>query len=404
MDDGDGINPGLIEDIYCPAGGSPYIQGVISIPAPGSDSLYYVFNLDMDLPYFMVPNFLGVAPERLYYQVIDMTESNGLGKVISKNQIAIQDTFARGCLKAVRHANGVDWWIVVPKSHSNCYFLTLVTTQGVQPAILECEGRIWDDLDLTQSVFSPDGSKYVRCNKENGLNIFDFDDATGTLSNPISIDFPNDTFYHGGVSVSANSRFLYLSARKNLFQFDLKAADIASSQIKVGEWDGFSEPYPTIFYLSALAPDNKIYISSTSSHKFLHVIHEPDSLGLACNLEQRGLALPSYNFATIPNFPHYRISREECDTTSNTIETELPNRAITLYPNPVQGELWVNFQEIGNQIAHLKIFDLLGRLVYQGEIIQPLSRIDLSKLRPGNYIYSIQQSGTVSSGKIVKAE
>jgi hypothetical protein len=405
MENGDGINPGLIEDIYCPAGGSPYIQGVISIPAPGSDSLYYVFDLDMQQPYFMVGNFIGIAPEILYYQVVDISQSGGLGKVILKNQVAVQDTFARGSMKAVQHANGVDWWLIVPKSHSNCYFLTLVTAQGVQPAVLECEGKVWNDFDLSaQTVFSPDGNKYIRCNKDNGLNIFDFDSETGNLSNPLVIDFPNDTFYHGGVSVSANSRFLYLSARKKLYQFDLQADDIAASQILIGEWDGFSDPYPTIFYISALAPDNKIYISSTSSHRFLHVIHEPDSLGLACNLEQRGLILPSYNFATIPNFPHYRMSNEECDTTSNTIETELFSRAVALYPNPTKGEMWINFPEIGSQIAHLKIFDLLGKIVYQGEIARPLSRIDISKLRPGNYIYSIQQSGTVNSGKIVKVE
>ena len=52
MQNGDMINPGLIQDLYCPVGGNPLPQTVISLPAPGSDSLYYVFNLDLDDPYF----------------------------------------------------------------------------------------------------------------------------------------------------------------------------------------------------------------------------------------------------------------------------------------------------------------------------------------------------------------
>jgi hypothetical protein len=80
--------------------------------------------------------------------------------VVSKNQIAVQDTFARGNIQAIKHKNGVDWWINTPKSHSNCYFLTLVNAQGVQPAQIKCEGTIWNDKDSQgQAVFSPNGKK-----------------------------------------------------------------------------------------------------------------------------------------------------------------------------------------------------------------------------------------------------
>src|SRR5690606_1796319 len=187
----------------------------------------------------------------------------------------------------------------------------------------------------TQVVFTPDANKYIRVNPFNGLNIFDFDNEKGELSNPIVIDFPNDTFYYAGASASANSRFLYISARTKLYQFDLQAVDIAASKTLIGVWDGFDDPYPIIFYYSALAPDNKIYISGTSSHKYLHVIHKPDSLGLACEFEQRGIELPSYNFATIPNFPHYRSqpTAVDCDPTVYTEEIAPFQEGFKMYPN-----------------------------------------------------------------------
>ncbi len=406
MLNGDSINPGQVQNFFCPFGGSPIRQGVIALPAPEKDSLFYVFNLDWDQPYLLDTNYFGVAPQRLFYQVINMNYDSGNGRVTIKNQIAVQDTFARGNISVARHANGKDWWVIVPKSHTNCYFLVPVTAEGVQPAQLKCAGHVWSDDDSgAQACFSPDLKKYIRFNAWNGLNIYDFDNATGDLSNSILITFPNDTInYIAGAAISSNSRFLYLSARKRVYQFDLHASDIEASKIKVAEWDGTYNPSATIFYLSALAPDGKIYISSTSSTLNLHVIERPNCPGLSCQLVQRGVELPAYNFATIPNFPHYRISNVECDSTNNAIETVLANSDIAMYPNPTQGELWINFPEIDNQSTQLKIFDLLGQLVFQERVAQPLSRIDLSGLKPGNYIYSIQQSGVVSSGKIVKIE
>lgn len=406
MLNGDSINPGQIQNYFCPFGGSPIRQGVIALPAPDNDRLYYVFNLDWDQPYLLDTNYFGVAPQRLFYQVIDMTQDSNYGAISLKNQIAVQDTFARGNISAARHANGKDWWVIVPKSHTNCYFLVLVNADGVQPPQLQCAGHVWTDDDSgAQATFSPDLKKYIRFNAWNGLNIYDFDNATGELTNMAQITFPSDTInYTAGAAVSSNSRFLYLSARKRVYQFDLQASDIESSKIKVAEWDGTYNPYATIFYLSALAPDGKIYISSTSSTLNLHVIEKPNCPGLSCQLVQRGVELPAFNFATIPNFPHYRMSNDECDTASNVVETELADRAIALYPNPTKGDLWINFPEISNTDVDLKILDLFGKLVFQEKITQSLSRIDLSGLSLGNYIYSVQQSGAISSGKIVKIE
>ena len=403
MENGDNINPGLIQDVWCPYGGSPIEQGAISIPAPGSDSLYYLFNLDYDQPYFQT-SYYGLAPERLYYQVIDMSQEDGLGKVIAKNQVAVQDTFSRGTVKAVRHANGEDWWVVTQKSHSNCYFLTQVTAQGVYSPLLECEGKVWDDDDSgTQAVFTPDAKKYIRFNPANGLNIFDFDNETGDLSNPIVIEFPNDTFYYGGAAVSANSRFLYISARTKLYQFDLQANDIAASKVLIGVWDGFADPYPTIFSYSALAPDNKIYISGTSSHKYLHVIHSPDSLGLMCEFEQRGVELPSYNFATIPNFPQYRSQPVmiDCDSLSNTTSQINTFQPLKIFPNPTTGTFFVQLKEHYDNL-NLKVYDMYGRQRYSVPFYSG-EAIDIVKLEEGVYLFRIFSDAVIiTQGKIIK--
>lgn len=390
MLNGDSINPGLIEDIYCSSGGSPLIQGVIAIPSPEGDSLYYVFNLDYDQPYGQDTLFYPVAPQRLFYQKIDMAQDSGFGEVVLKNQVAVLDTFARGYIKAVQHANGEDWWIIVPKSHSNCYFLVPVTSEGVQPAQLKCLGKVWDDRDFASQVtFTPDGKKYIRFNAWNGLNILDFDAATGDLFNPIHIDFSSDTInYIAGVAVSPNSRYLYVCARKNVYQFDLQASDIESSKIKIATWDGYQNPYPTIFYLAALAPDGKIYISNTSSTYNLHVINKPNCPGMSCDLVQHGIVLPSFNFASIPNMPHYRQSYFDCDSTLiSTEEKWIPAGSLIVSPNPASLETTLSLQIPVE--GHWMLTDISSQNIKKGYWEGSSMKLNLGDLPSGLYYFQL---------------
>ncbi len=402
MENGDSINPGWMEQYYCSEGGSPYIQGVLALPAPESDSLYYLFVLDM-LPTFRgVPNVFGIAPEHLYYNVINKSASNGLGKVIAKNQTAIQDTFARGNIQATKHANGKDWWVVVPKVQSNCYHILPITKDGIGTPKLECLGRPWDDSDGgTQTVFSPNGKKFARMNGINGLHIYDFNNTTGALSNPVVIDFPDHEFGISGLAISPNSRFIYASAYTKVFQFDLQAQDIAASRILIAEWDGYQNPGATIFYIAALAPDGKIYIASTSSTYNLHVINQPNCPGTSCDLVQHGVVLPSFNFATIPNFPHYRdgsdVVNEPCITAINEIENK--NISIQLYPNPTSTT--VTIQLPTNETSTIQLFDVVGTLIKKIKITQSAT-IDVSDLPGGLYFCTWQdKNGVVFSEKLI---
>lgn len=402
MLNGDSINPGLIEDIYCSSGGSPLIQGVIAIPSPEGDSIFYVFNVDFVTPYAGT-NFLELAPQRLFYQKVDLAQDSGYGAVVLKNQVAVFDTLARGNIQAVKQSNGQDWWVIVPKSHSNCYFLVPVTSEGVQPAQLKCAGNVWNDQDLgAQVTFSPDGKKYIRFNAWNGLNIFDFDTSTGDLLNPIHINFSNDTInYIAGVAVSSNSRYLYVSARKNIYQFDLQATDIESSKIKIATWDGYQNPYPTIFYLAALAPDGKIYISNTSSTFNLHVINKPNCPGLSCDLVQHGIVLPSYNFATIPNMPHYRQSYFECDSTLiGTKELPVQWGSVVVYPNPASIE--TTFSLPTPVEGQWILTDASRQNIRIGKWEGTSMNLNLENLVPGLYFFNLTtKSGQIFSGKVL---
>ncbi|MBL0072858.1 MAG: hypothetical protein IPP34_14065 [Bacteroidetes bacterium] len=86
-----------------------------------------------------------------------------------------------------------------------------------------------------------------------------------------------------GVAFSPNSQFLFVSSTKYVYQFDVTATNIPSSQTTVAVWDGFYSPNPplaTLFNILQLAPDGKIYIGTGNSTLHLHVINQPDSAGI----------------------------------------------------------------------------------------------------------------------------
>ncbi len=411
MVNGDTINPGYIQTSFCAdGGGGPHPQGVLILPAVEDECLYYVFNLDFLDTYPPDSNmFIGQAPQHLYYHIVDMSRDSGYGEIIQKLQIAVQDTFARGNIQATRHANGNDWWIITPKSHSNCYFLTLLTANGIQPSQLTCLGNVWGDRDPAQAVFSPNGKKYVRFNWWDGLNIFDFDNATGGLSNPLTIYFPNDTInYTFGVAISPNSRYLYACARKKVYQFDLAAADIESSKVLIATWDGYQNPSATLFHFAALGPDGKIYITSAGTTYNLHVIHNPDLPGLACNLEQHGIVLPSLHWGSIPNFPNYRNQTTPMDCDSIFVSSTETKKSLefTVFPNPSAGMITLEIERPTFELV-FEVRDILGRVAKRVDIGNSSTQhqIPLDGLPNGQYFYSILEDGQrVSAGKFIKLE
>ncbi|MCE7924355.1 MAG: T9SS C-terminal target domain-containing protein [Haliscomenobacteraceae bacterium CHB4] len=405
MMNGDSIGKGYLESSFCETGGSPITQGIIALPKPESNHLYYLFYTDLEAPYeYPIGLYFPLAPLTLYYSLIDINLDGGLGSVVEKNQIIIQDTLARGMIQAQRHANGKDWWIIMPKSHSNCYYTILLTNNGIDTVFLQCIGENWGDEDPTgQAVFSPNGQNYVRFNDYYGLNIFNFDNTSGDLSNFRNIVFDQDTFVYSGVSFSPNSRFLYACAYTKLWQIDMLAADINSSKILIAEL--MTPPnitQKTRFVYARLAPDGKIYIASAFAHKHLHVIHNPNCYGTSCNLEQYAIELTATNTHTMPNLPHYKSWNETdtCSVSGVGIPTEVNTQNVVVYPNPFISVFSMQGLMPGDKI---RVFNLTGYVVYESEVYSSESHeIDLYNLPDGVYSYSVQNGTMLNTGKIIK--
>jgi hypothetical protein len=297
-------------------------QGTLILPLPEYDNLYYLLHADK----YLTSNQSSLQSSNLFFSIVDMTLQGGLGEVITKNNSFLSDALDMGRLTATKHANGRDWWLLTRRYGTNEYYQILLDYKDLSIQGIQSVGVSIPSNSIGQATFSPDGTKYASVHLTGSagdpiyVSIYDFDRCSGELSRPIQFTYA-DTAWAGGIAISPNSRFLYVSSFRYVYQYDLHASDIEASRITVAEWDGFHDPlHPALatrFYLAQLGPDDKIYINTSSGTRYLHVINQPDSLGLACDLCQHCVEMPSINNFSLPNFPNYRLHHLEgspCDT------------------------------------------------------------------------------------------
>lgn len=388
---GNGINPGPWTEGFA-FYGLPIPQSALMLPFPDEDN-YILFHTQLDaLP------VIAAYISKIYYSKIDIDFFSGTPGVLpnEKNIEIISDTLDYGKLTATRHGNGRDWWLIHGENGTNCYYTFMLTPEGIKNIEKQCTG-LFIPSGLGQSVFSPDGTKFTRydginVDEGNFLNLYDFDRCSGLLSNPKQIHIV-DSALCNGLAISQNSRFLYVNSFTKVYQYDLWEEDIEASMEVVAVYDGFTSPSSTTFYLSQLAPDGKIYINSNTGINVLHVIHNPDEKGAACNFEQHGIELPTINNSSMPNFPNFRLGRWEdspCDTLDFTSSDEelIENAEYLVFPNPADDMLNVSVKNTGATEIIFSLRNQLGHLVKQIYVSnEGKEAIELNDIPAGIYFY-----------------
>ncbi len=405
MENGGGLSPGPFHT----SSGFIMEQGCLALPNPGDSSQYFLFHLPKNL----AQEDLAFHSSKLFYSLIDMAENDGLGAVLEKNEVLIEDKLHSGKLTAVKHANGEDWWVLARRYNSNEYYTLLLTAEGIELNALQAVGDTIPFPGVGQAVFSPDGSKYVAYNavsleKGNFLDIYDFDRCTGVLSNPIQYNL-QDSAWAGGAAISANSRFLYVSSYNYIYQYDLWADDIGSTKDTVAVYDGFLEEpvFRTRFFMAQLAPDGKIYLNSTNSTHYLHVINQPDLPGESCDVCQHCVELPTWNAFSLPNFPNYRLGAtvEPCDSIVDVIEGVTVAEHLYVYPNPASDFLKFQLENPAVEYLQLELYSARGQKIQTVQIAKgdKLKTVEVKNWPGGIYFYRLsdRQGRLLNSGKVV---
>ncbi|MBS1538556.1 MAG: hypothetical protein JST20_12500 [Bacteroidetes bacterium] len=271
-------------------------QAAVIIPNPNNENIYYLFTITA----FEVVNFQNHG---LQYSVVDMSNNEWKGDVTEKNHFLFGQTIER--ITGTRHANGRDSWVVVHELSTNCFLSYLITGKGVDTVpVRTCIGSRYPGparQAIGSMKISQDGTKLAAVNSHSvlGFEAFDFDNATGKVSNPLIVPISSDSSQFYGLEFSPNGSKIYISDVDGgkLYQCDISKWNVDSIRASV---QIISDEFGLKLGGLQLAPNGKIYCSSYNSPK-LSVVRQPDSTD--CQFEARKVNLGGkISTLGLPNF------------------------------------------------------------------------------------------------------
>lgn len=376
-------------------------QGMTALPWPKHPKLYKIIQT-WQTSLFKIPDLL-------LESTIDMSLSSSDGDVVEKSKLVSSGLEINGFLTSVRHGNGEDWWITMPEWRTRRYFIYLLDSLGLHgPEIQENAGALTGSGGYGQAAFSPDGARYAEMCFFQG-QVMDFDRCTGWFSNPRIIQYDTSGANQcAGVAFSPNSRYLYVSRCDSLYQYDMSVEDFNSTRQTVAYFDGMVDSSGLknpFFYTMLSGPDGKIYMNSPGSTKALHIIHNPDEKGPACNFQKSGLELPTLHYGQMPNLPNFRLGAVEPACGSDGCDTLPVPPSFGLFPNPATNYVIVSSPkpETG-ATSTFYLYDALGRLLMKERMECLPHRIELADLPAAGYFYRVFSEGGewLGSGTLVK--
>ncbi len=278
------------------------MQSALIIPAVGDPSRYYLFTAPAQ-----------EKPGGVYYNIVNMNGDDGNGAVEEKNVLLFD--LATEKITAAKHCNGKDIWVLTRPYNTSAYYAYLVTDEGVNTNPVVSYGS---DISGRKSYcgilkLSPDGSRLVSVNDIVSIELSDFDNSTGIISN--TFDLSNQQLGIGfGAEFSTDSRLLYISRPIGestfVMQFDItlgSAAAINASAEIIAQSNTKGEAWGAL----QMGPDGYLYVTTTDyygggfwidqKHK-LSFIQLPSVKGKGCRFKYRSFELNNNPRGGFPNF------------------------------------------------------------------------------------------------------
>ncbi|KAB2913096.1 MAG: gliding motility-associated C-terminal domain-containing protein [Bacteroidetes bacterium] len=279
-------------------GNSSATQSSVVVKAPCTTDKYYIFTADC----------LESPVNASHYSVVEMQHNGGLGKVVEKNTVLFNGRSSEKITCVKDNAGG--FWIIIHPIGSDAFHSYHLTSTGLDPTpVISNQGHVYENSGMGFIGYlksSPDGKKIAACIVDaRAVEIFDFDNATGKLSNHLLLDSSTNGPYYYGCSFSPDSKLFYAASLTGggIYQFDVSLptdAEIVASKTRISTTPGT----PRTLGAMQLAADGKIYVAVMSSKK-LDVIGNPNQKGVGCGYVEGGIVMTgmlTFVRLGLPNF------------------------------------------------------------------------------------------------------
>jgi gliding motility-associated-like protein len=246
----------------------------VIVPKPGTCNLYYIVTVDE------IGSNNGVR-----YSVVDMTLNSGLGDIVPGQKNIFLCQTGKEKLEVVPASDGLSFWLIA--CSINDEFVSFkIDNAGIQAT------PVISAVAVLQNTPYPAG--HMKINRQfnkiasgsyTGIVVFDFDNATGIVSNPIAWNYNSGGFAYG-IEFSPDGKVLYIGDLIAILQYDLTQTTPLAIQNSVYQ-------VTTGANIDAncslqLGIDEKIYVNSISGS--LSAINSPNNLGVACGFQTNVIA------------------------------------------------------------------------------------------------------------------
>jgi hypothetical protein len=366
-------------------------QSALIVPSPSNSNQFYIFTTDAD-----------ADTNGFSYSIVDLT-LGAHGDVMTATKNTRLLTIVDEKIAAIRDVQG-GYWILAHTFGDNNFYSYHLTVAGLQPPVVSGVGMVHSNSTFQnaygQLKFNMCGDKLAcAIGYMNTVEVFDFDQATGIVSSPLTIPFGDHVY---GVEFSRNSTFLYATSYDvtgTLCQYNITLATlplILSSRTPLTITDQL--------YGLQMAPAGKIYVSRSYGTSFLGAVNFPDISGSGCNYVDNALDLDplflGHNGAlTLPGFVQsFLKSGVTCAPTEISETTETTEMLV--FPNPSSSEFTLNIQDL-SKTKQIEVYDYSGRLI---EKLDPHARqISFgNKYADGLYFIIVRNNDGTKVLKVVK--
>ncbi|MEM6815916.1 MAG: PKD domain-containing protein, partial [Bacteroidota bacterium] len=350
-------------------------SAAIIVPRPFNPNIYYIITIDQ------VNSTNGMR-----YTVVDMSLNGGFGDVVpGQKNILILNTRSEK-MQAVPQANGCGYWLITTDSNGTQFLSYSITETGIDATpVVSPMAPGADFIERGHIKINSQLDKLALGNNVGFSNIprielYDFDNATGLISNPITWNYPFTLFNSfAGVEFSPDGTKLYISPGFiGIVQYDISSGNQAT--IEASFFDVTQSFGTPVTGTIQLGPNGIIYAATSSG---LLSINNPNASGAACNpianpisglTGQTWYGLPQKVYVLDdPNISNDIVTNGNC--TANAIPFSLQNT------NDVQSVVWdfddpsTGAQNTSTSLAPSHTFSAPGTYNVEVEVTYPCTII-----------------------------